>query len=37
LNTVGVEVMVEVDGVSIVPEGANTNSFAETVAVFEYP
>jgi glucan 1,3-beta-glucosidase len=37
LNTVGVEVMVEVDGVAVVPEGANTNGFSETVAVFEHP
>ena len=37
LNTVGTEIMVEVDGVALVPEGANTNSFTETLAVFEYP
>jgi glucan 1,3-beta-glucosidase len=37
LNTVGVEIMVEVDGVALVPEGANGNSFSETVGVFEYP
>jgi hypothetical protein len=32
-----VEVMVEVDGVALVPEGANGNSFSETLGVFEYP
>lgn len=29
--------MVEVDGVSLVPQAANGNGFCETVAVFEYP
>ncbi|KAF2771940.1 putative exo-beta-1,3-glucanase [Teratosphaeria nubilosa] len=37
LNTVGAVNMVEVDQVSIVPASANGNTFADTVAVFEYP
>jgi len=37
LNTVAASIMVEVDGVALVPEGANVNSFCRTLAVFEYP
>lgn len=37
LNTVGAETMIEVDGVAIALNDVNTNGFAETVAVFEYP
>ena len=37
LNTVGVNIMVEVDGVALAPEGANINFFCRTLAVFEYP
>jgi glucan 1,3-beta-glucosidase len=37
LNTKAASIMVEVDGVSLVPEGPNTNSFCRTLAVFEYP
>ena len=36
-NTVAASIMVEVDGVALVPEGANVNSFCRTLAVFEYP
>jgi glucan 1,3-beta-glucosidase len=37
LNTVAAQTLVEVDGVSLVPEGANVNTFCRTVALFEYP
>lgn len=37
LNTVAANVMVEVDGTQLVPAAANYNSFAETVAIFEFP
>lgn len=37
LNTIAVENMVEVDGVSLVPGRANLNNFCQTVALFEYP
>ena len=37
LNTVAVQTLVEVDGVSLVPEKANVNTFCRTVALFEYP
>nr|OQO26207.1 hypothetical protein B0A51_06006 [Rachicladosporium sp. CCFEE 5018] len=37
LNTVGTAIMVEVDQVALVPEAANGNTFADTVAIFEYP
>lgn len=37
LNTVAAQTLVEVDGVSLVPEGANVNTFCRTIALFEYP
>lgn len=37
LSTIAAQTMVEVDGVSLVPEGANVNTFCRTIAVFEYP
>lgn len=37
LSTKAAAIMVEVDGVALVPEGANVNTFCRTVAVFEYP
>ena len=37
LNTVGAYNMVEVDLVELVPSGQNTNTFCDTLAVFEYP
>jgi glucan 1,3-beta-glucosidase len=37
LNTKASLNMVEVDGVSLVPQGANTNGFCQTCALFEYP
>jgi glucan 1,3-beta-glucosidase len=37
VNTVGTANMVSVDGVDLVPALANTNGFADTVAIFEYP
>jgi glucan 1,3-beta-glucosidase len=37
LNTVAVQTLVEVDGVSLVPAGANVNTFCNTLALFEYP
>lgn len=37
LNTIAAQTLVEVDGVSLVPEGPNVNTFCRTVALFEYP
>lgn len=37
LSTIAAQNMVEVDGVSLVPEGPNVNTFCRTVAIFEYP
>jgi glucan 1,3-beta-glucosidase len=37
VNTVGSANMVSVDEVELVPAGANTNGFADTVAIFEIP
>jgi glucan 1,3-beta-glucosidase len=37
LNTVAVQTLVEVDGVILVPAGANVNTFCNTLALFEYP
>lgn len=37
LSTIAVQTMVEVDGVSLVAEGSNVNTFCRTVAAFEYP
>jgi hypothetical protein len=37
LNTVAVQTLVEVEGVSLVPAGANVNTFCNTLALFEYP
>ena len=37
VNTVGTANIVSVDGVDLVPALANTNGFADTVAIFEYP
>jgi glucan 1,3-beta-glucosidase len=37
VNTVGSANMVSVDEVELVPAQANTNGFADTVAIFEYP
>ena len=36
LNTIGTSVMVEVDGVALVPNLVNANWFCHTVASFEY-
>lgn len=37
VNTVGSANLVTVDLVDLVPAIANTNGFADTVAIFEYP
>lgn len=37
LYTIGMENMVQVDGTDLVPDGANINTFGQSVAVFEYP
>ena len=37
LSTKAATNMIEVDGVAIVPQAANTNGFCQTVAIFEYP
>jgi glucan 1,3-beta-glucosidase len=37
LNTVAAQTMVKVHGVSLVPAGANVNTFCHTLALFEYP
>lgn len=37
LSTKAAQTMVEVDGVSLIAEGSNVNTFCRTLAVFEYP
>lgn len=37
LSTVAAENMIEVDMVALVPQAYNTNSFASSVSLFEYP
>lgn len=37
LSTIAAQTLIEVDGVSLVPEGANVNTFCRTLALFEYP
>ena len=37
LYTIGSESMVQVDGTDLAPDGANMNTFGESVALFEFP
>jgi glucan 1,3-beta-glucosidase len=37
LYTVGMDDMVQVDGTSLVPNGANHNTFGQSLAAFEFP
>jgi glucan 1,3-beta-glucosidase len=37
LYTIGMDDMVQVDATSLLPNGANLNTFGESIAVFEFP